>query len=68
MSNHFACFYSLCARGDAKKVLISALAVKFNLPKMTLWKRITGQVIGKGHHSRGRGLPKVLSSGKFQNF
>ena len=59
----FFCF-RLCSQGDPAKVSISALAAKYHLPMTTLWKCLMGKVVGKGHHSGGRGAPHVLSSGK----
>ena len=35
---------------------------KYNLLKVTLWKHLMGKVTGKGHHSRVKGCPKVLSA------
>ena len=52
----------LYSKGDPSTVSISALAAKYNILKTTLWKWITGKVIGKGHCSRGKGCPKVLSA------
>ena len=35
------------------------------MPKMMLWKRVTGLVLGQGHLSGGKGKGKVLTLGKF---
>ena len=59
------CPFSLCRNNDPKKILISCLARHFRIPKTTLWKWLTGKVVGCGHHSGGRGQPRVLSAGKF---
>ena len=45
-------------------MFISEVARMCGIPKMTLWKRITGKVIGQGHRSGGHGHPRVLSAGK----
>ena len=34
--------------------MTSALAEKHNIPKTTLWKKITGRVLGAGHQSGGK--------------
>ena len=60
--------FSLCRNNDPKKILISRLARCFGIPKTTLWKWLTGNVVGHGHHSGGRGQPCVLSVGKFTSF
>ena len=56
-------FCSQCHHGI--QVSISEVARMHSIPKTTLWKRLMGRVIRKGHRSGGRGKPRVLSAGNF---
>ena len=46
---------------------ICAVADKYSIPYTTFWKRVTGQVMGTGYRSRGKGYSKILSEGMFQS-
>ena len=57
--------FRLCHRDGANNVSISALAKKHKVSKTTLWKRITGRVLGAGHQSGGKGKGCVLTPSEY---
>ena len=58
-------FFRLCHRDGANNVSISALARKHSVPKVTLWKQITGRVLGAGHQSGSKEKGHVLTPSEY---
>ena len=54
----------MCQSQEADNVSISVIVKQFRIPKTTLWKRVTGRMIGHGHVSGGKGEGKVLVASK----